>query len=75
MCIRDRFQIASAATSTEELGNGVHHGTREKMAEVGIACRGDKRARQMTRKDYDAYDYLIGMDSQNTVSYTHLPNH
>ncbi len=63
--LTEQFQIASAATSTEEIGNGVHHGTREKMAEVGIACRGDKRARQMTRKDYDAYDYLIGMDSQN----------
>ena len=63
--LTEQFQIASAATSTEELGNGVHHGTREKMAEVGIACRGDKRARQMTRKDYDAYDYLIGMDSWN----------
>lgn len=63
--LTEQFQIASAATSTEEIGNGVHHGTREKMAEVGIACRSDKRARQMTRKDYDAYDYLIGMDSQN----------
>lgn len=59
------FHIASAATSTEEIGNGVHYGTREKMAEVGIPCRNDKRARQMTREDYTTYDYLIGMDSHN----------
>ena len=60
----DCFCIDSAATSTEEIGNGVHHGTRGKLREEGILC-GDHRARQMKRADYEAYDYLLGMDSWN----------
>ena len=59
-----KFEIASAATSTEELGNPVHWGTREKLAQVGISCKG-KTARQMNRRDYDDYDLLIGMDRMN----------
>ena len=55
---------ASAATSTEEIGNPVHQGTRVKLAQAGIACEGH-HARQMTRADYDRYDYLIGMDEWN----------
>ena len=58
------FYIDSAATSREEIGNGVHRGTRKKLKEVGIPC-GDHRARQMTRRDYDEFDYLIGMESWN----------
>lgn len=59
-----KFQIASAATSTEEIGNPVYPPARRKLAEHGIRCDG-KTARQLTRKDYDAYDLLIGMDSAN----------
>ena len=62
--LADRAGIDSAATSREEIGNGVHHGTRAKLREVGIPC-GDHRARQMTRGDYEEYDYLIGMDTWN----------
>ncbi|MCR5703704.1 MAG: low molecular weight phosphotyrosine protein phosphatase [Eubacterium sp.] len=62
--IADSFYIDSAATSTEEIGNGVHYGTRRKLAEVGVPC-GDHRAIQLTKKDYEEYDYLIGMDSAN----------
>lgn len=58
------FSIASAATSTEELGNPVYPPSKRKLAEHGIDCFG-KVARQMTRRDYDEYDYLIGMDSAN----------
>ena len=58
------FEIDSAATSTEEIGNGVHRGTRAKLKEVGIYC-GDHRARQMKRSDYDKFDYLVGMDGWN----------
>lgn len=60
----DNVHIASAATSTEEIGNPVHHGTRRKLAEHGISSTG-KTAVQMTRADYDAYDLIIGMDSWN----------
>ena len=58
------FYIASAATSTEEIGNGVHYGTRKKLAEFGISTDG-KRAVQLKKSDYDKYDYIIGMDSWN----------
>ena len=62
--VEGEFYIDSAATSTEEIGNGVHHGTRRKLAQVGIPC-GDHRARQVTWKDYEAFDYIIGMDNAN----------
>ena len=60
----DEFEIASAATSTEEIGNEVYPPARRKLAEHGIGCKG-KTARQMTRSDYDWFDLLIGMDSWN----------
>lgn len=62
--LSDCFLIDSAATSTEEIGNRVHHGARGKLKEMGIYC-GDHRSRQMRRADYEAYDYLIGMDTWN----------
>ncbi len=62
--VEDSFQIASSATSREELGNPVHYGTREKLAEVGISTAG-KYAVQLTKADYQEYDYLIAMDSMN----------
>ena len=60
----DDFLIESAATSTEEIGNSVYPPARRKLAEHGIGCQG-KKARQMTRGDYDHYDLLVGMDSWN----------
>lgn len=60
----DEFFIRSCATSTEEIGNPVHYGTRRKLAEVGISCDG-KTAVQMTRADYDKYDYIIAMEESN----------
>ncbi len=62
--MEDDFYIASAATSTEEISNGVHYGTRRKLSEVGISTAG-KTAVQMTKSDYDKYDYIIGMDTWN----------
>ena len=62
--LSDEFFIASAATSREEIGNPVHHGTRNKLAEFGISTKG-KYAVQMTKKDYRSYDYIIGMDHWN----------
>ena len=62
--IADKFEIDSAATSREEIGNGPHYGTVSKLREVGIPVV-PHRARQMTRSDYDYYDFLIGMDTYN----------
>ena len=62
--VADQFEIDSAATSREEIGNTPHYGTVGKLREVGIPLV-PHRARQMTMSDYDYYDYLIGMDSAN----------
>ena len=58
------FEIRSAATSTEELGNSVYPPARRKLLEHGIRCDG-KTARQMTIEDYYYYDMLIVMDNNN----------
>ena len=58
------FEIASAATSTEEIGNPVYPPARRMLNAHGIDCSG-KTARQMTRADYERYDWLIGMDRAN----------
>ena len=59
-----KYEIASAATSSEELGNPVYPPARRKMAEHGLNCAG-KTARRMTREDYENYDLLVGMDRMN----------
>ena len=63
-CMAQQFYIDSAATSYEEIGNGVHSGTRRKLAQVGIYC-GNHKARHLEKSDYDQFDYIIGMDSAN----------
>ncbi len=60
----ERFSVASAATSTEELGNPVHPGTRRRLEREGISTYG-KTAVQLCRRDYQKYDYLIGMEQRN----------
>ena len=62
--MESNFYIDSAATSREEIGNPVHYGTRRKLEAEGICC-GDHRARQLKKSDYDEFDFLIGMDTQN----------
>lgn len=60
----EEFSIASAATSTEEIGNPVYPPARRMLATHGIDCTG-KTARQLRKADYTQYDYLIGMDQAN----------
>ena len=62
--LEDQFQIASSATSTEEIGCSVYPPARRKLAEHGISCAG-KTAWQLTKGDYAQYDLLIGMDRAN----------
>ncbi|MBO5372610.1 MAG: low molecular weight phosphotyrosine protein phosphatase [Lachnospiraceae bacterium] len=59
-----QFEISSAATSREEIGNPPHYGTVAKLRQVGIPVV-PHRAVQMTKTDYTYYDYLIGMDTAN----------
>ena len=69
--LADEFYIESAATSTEEIGNEVYPPAKRKLAEHGISCKG-KTARQMTRRDYDRFDLLIGMDEWNIRNMTRI---
>ena len=59
-----RFEIASAAVSTEELGNPVYPPARRELARHGIDCTGHK-ARQITRRDLEYYDHILYMDKSN----------
>ena len=62
--LEGQFLIASAATSTEEIGNSVYPPARRKLAEHNISCQGHA-ARQLQSRDYSKYDLLIGMDNAN----------
>ena len=62
--LADAYEITSAATSREELGNPVYPPARRKLAEHGISCAGHA-ARQMTRRDYEHFDRILGMDHAN----------
>ena len=62
--LANSFHIESAATTREEIGNPVYPPARLKLAEHGIDCTGHA-ARQLTRGDYDRYDMIIGMDTEN----------
>jgi len=64
--LEDRFEIASAAVSREELGNPVYPPARRILAQHGIRCDG-KTARQVSASDYSKYDYLICMDRSNLL--------
>ena len=59
-----QFEIASAAVSTEEIGNPVYPPARRELARHGISCDGHK-ARQITRRDLDYYDHIYYMDRSN----------
>ena len=65
------FEIDSAATSREEIGNPPHYGTKNKLYEEHIPLI-PHRARQMTRDDYLYYDLLIGMDTANIRNMTRV---
>lgn len=62
--LSDLFVISSAATSSEETGNPVHPGTRKKLKQYNISVDG-KRAVRLTEKDYQKYDYIVGMEQAN----------
>lgn len=64
MGMEDNFLIDSFATSTEEIGSPPHIGTVNKLKEMGIPLI-PHRAKQITLKDYDEFDYIIGMDEAN----------
>jgi len=76
--IADCFEIASAATSSEEIWNGVgnpvYPPAKAELARHGLSCEG-KRAVQLKSSDYDYYDYLIGMDTKNIKNIEKMTGH
>lgn len=62
--LEHEFEIASAATSREEIGNPVYPPTKRVLKEHGISCDG-KTSRQITINDYNYYDYIVAMDQNN----------
>ena len=76
--LEDQFEIASSATSTEEIWNGVgnpvYAPARNELARHGISCEG-KRAVQLKKSDYERYDFLIGMDAQNIRNMERMTGH
>ena len=58
------FEIASAATSREEIGNDIHYGTQNVLREKNIPFT-SRRAVQMTQNDYRYYDLIVAMDKEN----------
>ena len=71
--VADKFYIDSAATSREEIGNSTHWGTVNKLKNVGVPVLSHK-AKQITKKDYDEFDYIIAMDSNNIRNLNRLLN-
>lgn len=63
--------VDSAATSRYQIGETPHHGTRRVLAAHRIPC-GEHRARQMTKRDYDRYDLIVGMDEENRSDILHI---
>ena len=62
--LAEQFEIASAATSREEIGSPVYPPARQELAKHGISCQG-KTARQVTAADYEYYDRIYYMDGRN----------
>ncbi|MBQ2753280.1 MAG: low molecular weight phosphotyrosine protein phosphatase [Firmicutes bacterium] len=71
--VSDKFYIDSAATSREEIGNTTHWGTVNMLKNVGVPVLPHK-AKQITKKDYDEFDYIIAMDSNNIRNLNRLLN-
>lgn len=64
--LEKKFLIDSAATSAEEIGNSVHYGTKNKLAQEQIEC-GNHVARRIEKKDYQTFDYILGMEDRNLI--------
>ncbi|MCI5774008.1 MAG: low molecular weight phosphotyrosine protein phosphatase [Erysipelotrichaceae bacterium] len=67
------YEIASCATSREEIGNPVYPPVKKLLAQKGISCEG-KSARQFSKEDYDHYDMLIVMDEYNKANLKRMCN-
>ena len=58
------IEVDSAAATREEIGNDIYPPMKRALQERGYRCE-PHAARQTVRADYDRYDFLIGMDTEN----------
>ena len=63
--LENQYYIESAAVSTEEIGNPIYPPAKRCLSQHGVPFDKDKRARRVTRADYERFDYIICMDSSN----------
>ena len=71
--LSDRIEVDSAGTSSWHIGESAHRGTRNVLRQHGIAY--DGRARQITPRDFDQFDYILAMDDSNLADLrAMLPN-
>ena len=72
------FVIESAATSSEEIWNGVgnpvYPPARQELKKHGLSCEG-KRAVQLKKDDYQRYDYLLAMEEWNIRNMMRILKH
>ena len=71
--LSDKIFVSSAACRTDEIGSDTYYGTKDKLRAEGIPFE-PRRARQITRADYDKYDYIVGMDRENMRDLGRLTN-
>ncbi len=62
--LENKIFVASAACRRDEIGSDTYLGTREKLDEMGVPYQ-KRRAVQITRDDYESYDYIVAMDMEN----------
>ena len=65
--LAEKFHIESAATSREAIGEGIYYGTKDILKEQGIPFK-ERRARQMTKEDYNKFDFILGMEEKNIIN-------
>lgn len=65
--LEKEFYIKSSATSSEEIGNDIHYGTRDKLMQNGISFT-KRKAVKLRAEDYKKYDYIIGMEKSNVIN-------
>lgn len=76
-CLNDQIAVDSAATGSWHIGDPPHSGTLKILKKYNISAKG-LIGRQMTKDDFEKYDYIVGMDQSNIMNIyeiTGQPNH
>ena len=63
--LTDKYEIQSRATSSWEHGNPIHKGTQGIFRSHGVPYDTSKTSQQISKKDFEYFDYIIGMDESN----------